>query len=234
MDWMLTGQSLLAWTGQTLSVRPTVNYNLSLAHWGSSEVTGRGLVALTGRGSVSEIDLKAGESYTVYPGNVVAYSINSKPPLPYRFRSSSFRLQIPNLGSIFPDIRFFKAMKGSGTWQTVSRALFAIRTWMRRTIWGDRLFLQFHGPTTILLQTRAVRIGDVLTSQDVNEIADAQPGVTQQIVTLPRRQNGAASLSTPAVEDTSVRTKVPTMQMASIGRDGKVSFEIPGDSTSSR
>lgn len=111
----------------------------------------------------------------------------------------------------------------------VSKIFFAIRTWMRRSIWGDRLFLQFHGPTTILLQTRASRISDILTSQDVNEIADAEPGVTQRVVTLSQRQSAVTSSDAPAVEGVPAMSRAPKMQTASIGRDGKVSFEATGD-----
>lgn len=224
VDWMLAGQSLLAWTGQSLAMKPTLNYKLSLAHWGSSEVTGRGLVALIGRGSISEIDVKTGESYIVHPGNVVAYTINPNPPLPYRFKSSSFRLQVPNITSALPDTRFLRAIRESGTWRTMSSMLFTIRTWLRRTIWGDRLFLQFYGPTTILLQTRAARISDVLTSRDVNEFADTEAGVTQRLVTLPQRQARARSMGERAIEDAPVMSKVPGLQTASVGKDGKVTF----------
>ena len=224
-DWMLAGRSLLAWTGQTLSVRPTVNLKMNMAHWGNSEVTGRGLLALVGQGSVSEIDLKLGESYVVHPSNVIAYTINPHPPLPYRFKSSSFRLQVPKITSWLPDTRFFNAMKESGTWRAISRMFFEIRTWARRTIWGDRLFLQFHGPTTILLQTRASRLGDVLTSRDVNEVADVQPGMTQPLVTLSRLRNKSQPLDMSSTEAGSVAMKSATMQTASIGKDGKVSFK---------
>ena len=231
---MLTRQSLLAWTGQTLSVRPTVDYKLNLAYWGSSKITGRGLLALIGRGSVSEVDLMAGESYVVHPSNVIAYTINPTPPLQYRFKSSSFRLQIPDIVSMLPETRLLKAMRESGTWQAISRIFFRIRTWARRTIWGDRQFLQFHGPTTILIQTRASRISDILTSRDVNEIADAEPGMTQAIATLSRQQTTAASSSAPATKSTPATAKAPKMQTANIGRDGKVSFEPIGDSTRPR
>ena len=233
-DWMLAGRSLLAWSGQTLSVRPTANLKMKIAHWGSSEVTGRGLLALIGQGSVSEIDLKPGESYIIHPSNVVAYTINPYPPLPYRFKPSSFRLQVPNIASHLPDTRFFKAMKESVTWRTISGLLFAIRTWTRRTLWGDRLFLQFHGPTTILIQTRASRISDVLTSRDINEIADVQPGLTQPLVTLSKLHIKAEPLNMTATNMETPTIKSPTVQTASIGKDGKISFDPTGQSAPSR
>src|SRR3954447_7737778 len=53
VDWMVAQRkALLAWTGHTLSVSPTVKRGMSLAHWGNSKVTGRGLVALAGPGQV--------------------------------------------------------------------------------------------------------------------------------------------------------------------------------------
>src|SRR4051812_19519379 len=167
-------KALLAWTGHTLSVSPTVNRGMSFAHWGNSKVTGRGLVALAGPGQVYQISLKAGEEYVAHPGNVVAYTITQHPPLPYRLKATSLRFQLPNLGLSYlvPDVKFFRVMKQTDAWKGITKILFNLRTVARRSIWGDRLFLQFHGPATILLSSRASRISDVLTSRDVNEIAD--------------------------------------------------------------
>ncbi|KAK3168046.1 hypothetical protein OEA41_004492 [Lepraria neglecta] len=200
-----------------------MNTKMSLAYWGGSQVTGRGLLALAGRGSISQVVLRDGESYVVHPSNIVAYTINPNPPLPYRLKS--FNFQIPNLGlsRLLPDTRFIRAMRESWTWQTLRRFLFTVRTWARKTIWGDRLFLQFHGPTTILLQTRAARISDVLTSQDVNEVADAQPGVVQPVVTLSQEKPTDAASHEKATMPVTI--KAPKMSTASIGSDGKVTFE---------
>lgn len=76
-------RALLAWTGRSLTIRPTINTSLvrtpgcverspanfmkSVAHWGSSEVTGRGLLALVGSGQLYSVELKAGEQYVVHP-----------------------------------------------------------------------------------------------------------------------------------------------------------------------
>ncbi|KAF6235680.1 hypothetical protein HO173_006363 [Letharia columbiana] len=225
LDWMVTGKALLAWTGQTLSITPSVNRNMSLAHWGNSQVTGRGLLALAGQGSISQLVLQAGESYVVHPSNVVAYSMNANPPLPHRLRSSSLRFQIPEIGvsNLLPDTRFIRAMRDSRTWRTFTTILFNVRTWARATIWGDRLFLQFHGPTTILLQTRAARILDVLTSENVNEIADTQPGVVQPVFTLPAERSTTDSAK-KSKAGSAVTMKAPRMSTASIGTDGKVTF----------
>lgn len=39
----------------------------NIAHWGSSEVTGRGLLALVGNGQLYSIELKDGEQYIAHP-----------------------------------------------------------------------------------------------------------------------------------------------------------------------
>ncbi|KAH8701850.1 altered inheritance of mitochondria protein 24, mitochondrial [Talaromyces proteolyticus] len=181
VDWMIAQRgALLAWTGHSLSIRPRINTNLSVVHWGSSEVTGRGLLALVGRGQVYSVDLKAGERYIAHPSNVLAYTVSSNPPQPYRFKSTSLRFQVP--GVHFPEFllksRYLRDLTASDTWKASMKILHNVRTWARRTIWGDRLFLQFDGPATLLIQTRAARVRDILSDNEVNEIADTPPGAT--------------------------------------------------------
>lgn len=94
---------------------------------------------------------------------------------------------------------------------------------------GYQLFLQFYGPTTILLQTRASRTRDVLTSENVNEIADTKPGVVQPVMTLSQEQSQTDSRDPEA--GFPVTTKAPRMSTASIGTDGKVTFEPIGSKT---
>jgi hypothetical protein len=211
---------LLAWTGHTLSVSPTISRGMTLAHLGNSKVTGRGLVALSGPGQVYQVTLKQGEEYIAYPGNVLAYTITKHPPLPYRLKSSSLRFQVPNLGLsyLIPDTKFFRVMRESNTWRVITKLLFYLRTAARRTIWGDRLFLQFHGPTTLLLSSRASRISDVLTSREINEIADSPAGAVQSAVTLATKpKDEEAEKKRPA--------DIPTgFHVASVGKDGKVQF----------
>jgi hypothetical protein len=194
---------------------------MSLAHWGNSEITGRGLVALAGPGQIYQITLKPGEQYVAHPGNVVAYTLTQHPPLPYRLKSSSLRFQVPNLGftALLSNIKFFRVMGESETWRGITNLLFNLRTATRRTIWGDRLFLQFHGPTTILMSSRASRISDVLTSRDINEIADSPAGAVQSAVTLATKPKVDGSSSDKQVTD------VPTgFHTAQVGQDGKVTF----------
>lgn len=232
-DWKLAQRkALLAWTGSSLSVRPSINARLSVAHWGSSDITGRGLLALAGQGQIFSIELAEGESYVIHPSNILAYSTSSPSPLPtpYRFKSSNFSFQIPTqLGNFFPSSKFVQNMKASNTYKFFSNITMRIRTWSRRTIWGDRLFLNFQGPTTILLQSRAARVSDILTAADVNEIADAPAGVVQEAITqsitgTPDSARTGVEGATPSAQQSSSRNQ-PKMSVASISRDGKVSFE---------
>ena len=91
-----------------------------------------------------------------------------------------------------------------------------------------QLFLQFYGPTTILLQTRASRLSDVLTTRDVNEIADTPPGAIQHAVTLATNQgqDGVISSSKASAQTTDAPTR---LSVASIGQGGKVLFEETDD-----
>lgn len=178
-DWKLAQRAaLLAWTGSNLSVTPSISSKLSVAHWGTSNVTGRGLLALQAKGHTFALDLAQGESYIAHPSNILAYTTTNCPaPTPFRFRSSQVRFQIPlQLGNWFPDSRFVRAIKTSNTYKFLQGISLRVKTWSRRTIWGDRLFLRFEGPTTVLLQSRANRVNEVLTSEQINEIADAPAG----------------------------------------------------------
>ncbi|KAL8945116.1 MAG: hypothetical protein Q9211_000358 [Gyalolechia sp. 1 TL-2023] len=197
----------------------------SLAQWGSSQVTGRGLLALAGRGSIAQIKLESGESYIAHPSNVVAYTMNRRNPLPYRLRSAIFRLQIPDLkfSSLIPKTKFSRAVRSSTTWKSFATLYQYTRTWLRRNIWGDRLFLEFHGPTTILLQTRAARLNDVLTDRDVNEIAGAPTDAVRNN-SYAETNTSIAAASQQLGTSRVARTKPAQLSTASIGPDGKVTF----------
>ena len=84
---------------------------------------------------------------------------------------------------------------------------------------------------TILIQTRASRLSDVLTNRDVNEIADTQAGTTHTAVALPSSkmaEGSSGGLNDPKLaQDTPVRLSV-----AKIGPDGKVKFEETDDFSS--
>ena len=78
-----------------------------------------------------------------YGSNVVAYTASATPPMPFRFKSSNFRLQVPDLGfgSFVQNSKFFRNMSQTATWRAVSTTWHTIKTWSRRTIWGDRVRL---------------------------------------------------------------------------------------------
>jgi len=59
--------SLLAWTGQALSVKPRLNFRMNPAYWGNTFITGRGLAAVVGKGQIYQINLLSGEEYVVHP-----------------------------------------------------------------------------------------------------------------------------------------------------------------------
>lgn len=230
LDWIVAQRkALLAWTGQSLFVKPRLNYKLSVAHWGNSHVTGRGLLALVGKGQIYQISLKAGEEYVAHPSNVVAYTINQYPPQPYRFRSTTINLQVPSITSWLPETRFIQEARKTNAWKYLSQFFFTVRTWARRTIWGDRLFLHFRGPTTILLQTRGSRLSDSLTTRDINEIADAPAGAVPEAVTLDlSKETGRSvsqSTSKPLEPTPSVEEKPTKVSYVTIGPNGKARFQ---------
>jgi hypothetical protein len=75
------------------------------------------------------------------PSNVVAYTASLIPPLPFRFKSSNLRFQVPDLGfgTLVQRVRFFRVMGETATWRTLASAYHTLKTWMRRTVWGDRV-----------------------------------------------------------------------------------------------
>jgi uncharacterized protein (AIM24 family) len=225
-DWVVAQrQGLLAWTGLSLSLKPQYNTKLGLAHWGNTYITGRGLLALAGSGQIYQVQLKAGESYVAHPSNVLAYTA-SHPPLPFRFKSSNLRFQIPDLGfgSLVQNVKFFRVMSATATWRTIASMFHTVKTWLRRSIWGDRLFLQFEGPTTMLLQSRASRISDVLSLKDVDEIASSTPGAVQDAVARKIKEEiKEISSGDPVASQTPVASE-PTVRYATV-KEGKAVFD---------
>ncbi|KAI1264340.1 mitochondrial biogenesis AIM24-domain-containing protein [Xylariaceae sp. FL1019] len=218
-DWMVAQKkALLAWTGHTLAVTPRLQRHLPLAHWGSSELTGRGLAALSAPGHIYQISLAEGEEFIAHPANVVAYTLTKNPPLPFRFKSSSIRFQVPSVTAWLETTKLFQNMRQTGTYKFFSSLMYTLRTATRRTIWGDRLFLQFRGPMTILMSSRGSRMRDVLTSADVNEIADAPAGAVPTAVELAARPN----VTEPVAEK---REQEVRINVANVGKDGKVHLE---------
>lgn len=241
-DWQVAQRNaLLAWTGHTLKITPRIQRGLAPSQWGNHHVTGRGLVALAAPGQIYQVTLAEGEELVVHPSHVVAYSVGRNAPLPYRFKSSSWTLQVPSMpGTLVPErlTKFWADMKATGAYKFMAGALFSLRTTARRSIFGDRLFLQFKGPTTLLMSSRGVRVSDVLTKEQVNEIADAEAGVVPKAidgVTKPKKQEESpasvdgVSAGSEASEPASAAEKPAAIHMATVGKDGKVRFEDTKD-----
>lgn len=223
-DWMVSQRNaLLAWTGHTLTLSSRIQHSLSLAHWGSTHLTGRGLAALSAPGQIYQLTLSEGEEFVAHPGSVVAYSVTRTPPQPFRFKSSSIRLQVPSLTRWIPESELMKSFRKSGFYKLVARVAYTLRTVARRSIWGDRLFLQFKGPATIYMSSRGVRMADVLTDRDVNEIADAPAG--EALSAVERALNPPESQVATDGATRLVEQAPSAVQMAKIGKDGKVTFE---------
>lgn len=168
-------------------------------------------MALVGNGHVYSMELKDGEQYIVHPryvyilscthsasltyhSNVLAYTMSSNPPRPFRFRPVG-RLGIyenVEVPKFLQRNKFYQDMTNSAIWKTMMKTFDKLRTWYNRTILGDRvryclwdspkslanmlpiqLFLEFEGPATILVQSRRSSLRDVLSAREVNELAYA-------------------------------------------------------------
>ena len=129
------------------------------------------------------MDLESGFAPPLIPlsSNVVAYTMSSNPPRPYRFKSTTLNFQVPGLKTLprlFQNTKAVQKVSGSDAWKATMRFLHKLRTWSRVTIWGDRLFLQFDGPATVLMQSRGPRLNDIMSEREVNEIAATPRGLT--------------------------------------------------------
>ena len=140
--------------------------------------------------------------------------------------------------------KFFRTMIKTATWRALATTYYTLKTWLRRTVWGDRvshvlakitrpqnantaqqLFLRFEGPTTMLVQSRASRISDVLTLRNVDEIADSPPGAVEDAATRKIKEE---------IKSIGEGTKAPipntdasgTVRYATV-KDGKAEFETP-------
>ena len=74
--------------------------------------------------------------------NVVAYTMTSKPPRPYRFKSTTLNFQVPGLKtfpSIIQNSNFVRNISDTDTWKTAMKIFHKVRTWSRMAIWGDRV-----------------------------------------------------------------------------------------------
>lgn len=118
-------------------------------------------------------------------------------------------------------MEFVKTVRNSDVYKFLAGALHNFRTMARRTIWGDRLFLQFKGPATILMSSRGVRVADVLSREQVNEIADAPAGVLPSAVELANKpKQGGQMLDKSQADEVASNLRV-----GSPPKDSKVVLE---------
>ncbi|KAK7205206.1 mitochondrial biogenesis AIM24-domain-containing protein [Myxozyma melibiosi] len=193
LDWTIAQRNaLLAWSGSTLTVKPKLVPSLSLSRWGNTVLSGRGEVAIVGKGQIYQVTLQdETEEFAVHPANVVAYTSNlpAAKPTPYRLRHTRMRLQVPKLTSWFskflpssssassspsPLSSFSESKSGA----FLSRAWYKTKSAIRTFIWGEELFFKFKGPCTVLVQSRAPRLADVIPgaeAREVYEYARVQP-----------------------------------------------------------
>lgn len=82
-----------------------------------------------------------------------------------------------------------------------------------------QLFLHFKGPANIIIQSRGGHLSDVLTTRDVNEIADSPAGSVTEALTSPA-EAGATTIKPAA------KASPTTMSYASVNQ-GKVHFQKP-------
>lgn len=187
-DWIVAQRSaLLAWTGHTLTASPRTQLGLSVAHWGNTLLTGRGLAALTAPGQTYQVTLAENEEFLAHPSHVVAYTVGKNMPVPTKMKErnslSSLKLQIPTIAMRwFDNIAWTRKVKASKPYAYLAQVTFTLRTLARTWLWGDGMLLRFCGPTTLLLSSRGVRAAEVLTSSQVNEIADTEVGNVRNVI----------------------------------------------------
>jgi hypothetical protein len=80
------------------------------------------------------------------------------------------------------------------------------------------------------MQSRASRLNDVLTTLDINEIADVEPGTASRTATLERRPGHAKGVDAGVNRNDQPKSDIPThLSVASIGPGGKVTFKDTDD-----
>ena len=113
-------------------------------------------------------------------------------------------------------------MRDTDTYKFLGRLLYSLRTTARRSIWGDRLFLQFKGPATVLMSSRGIRVSESLTKEQVNEIADTEAGTVAAAVELEAKPAPTHTTQKKAEEKVAIH-------VATVAQDGKVSFQDAKD-----
>ncbi|KAK7950867.1 Altered inheritance of mitochondria protein 24- mitochondrial [Apiospora aurea] len=161
-------------TFTVLHLDGTTDWMTSLANWGSSELTGRGLAALSAPGHTYQPPWRRARS-----SSHILRTWLIRSPATHRFRSGSkstgITFQIPSVTNWLGNTKFFRTMRQNGL---------------------------FKGPMTILMSSRGARISDVLTKDDVNEIADSSAGAIPAAVDLATKPKTDTTTMPKRVEPT--------------------------------
>lgn len=155
-DWTIAQRNaLLAWSGGSLFLTTVFNRRGSATRWGNTRISGRGQVVLAVSGDSFRLDLSEGEDYIVHSNNILAYT-QSSIPTTFRLRSKPFSFTIPalRLPTFLSNIEFFRVMRKTDTWKGIKTLFWKIRIWSRKSVWGDRQFLHFQGPASVVIQSR--------------------------------------------------------------------------------
>ena len=144
-------------------------------------LTGRGLAALSAPGQTYQVKLAEGEEFVAHPSHVVAYTTNKNLPSPVKLKGTWLRLQIPGT-EWFTGLKWVSKARETVTYKYLAEVAFTLRTYARTWIFGDGLFLGFKGPMTLLMSSRGLRVADVLSPRQVNEIADSQAGAVPEAI----------------------------------------------------
>ncbi|KAK9235534.1 mitochondrial biogenesis AIM24-domain-containing protein [Lipomyces kononenkoae] len=257
VDWTIAQRNaLLAWTGSTLTVKPKLVPSLSLSRWGNTVLSGRGEIALVGKGQIYQVTLQdESDEFAVHPAHILAYTSNlpAPTPTPYRLRHSRLklpRLQVPesisqSYRALFRSLAPATSQSTTGVptparksflaeLQDTSVVRFLSRTWdrivmaLRTAIWGDELLFKFKGPCTLLIQSRAPRLSDVIPASEMIEAARIQPKAFAPVVTT----SPADGTVTPVANDVAAQVEDKRIGNASKGghlkvaevKDGEVTF----------
>jgi hypothetical protein len=223
-DWYLTQPSaLLAWSGHSIVVKP-------------QEITGRGLVALVGRGQVYKVALKPSEEFIINRRSLLAYSAGGQKPESTRLAATALRFQIPRIrlglgiAEKLREVEWINAVRTSKSWQMLGKMVWALKM----VIWGDREFLKFVGPATVLLQSRTgSKMRDLLSREEMEEFATvesrafAPPSPPRDTQTVSKSVGGpktaAKSIEGPTTQQR--KDHSGSLKRVTITKDGKVQFE---------
>lgn len=184
-DWTVAQRdALFAWAGAALHVQPNTSLFGSsrggTTRWGNTYLTGRGDVALVGRGQIFKIDLTEDEDILVHPANLLAYttaqgSTNAHGQF-VKLNHSAPLLQLPKLPFVerlLANNSLLKSYLDSDFHRAVQNTNKSIRkTWAKWFGTGNQL-LQIQGPRTILIQSQRTDLRQIVSRNDLAKVGSS-------------------------------------------------------------